>query len=198
MVPSCPGQPARPRPAGTCRGQPFSVARVTLDRAHVTWQVAEVFNCRYLRRSRRARQRWNSSARRYTRTGSGGAVRSTSTQRNIALRRSTNTVGPARRAAWDTYLTLTTNLLPALRTEQPDSTVNTRLGGVATRIMRSAPLWGEHGPMLTAAARSAIRLYRTGEHDDLVTLLQATADRLYLLSASRTPPRPDGRDPTTP
>jgi hypothetical protein len=97
-------------------------------------------------------------------------------------------VAPARRTAWDAYLNLTTGLLPALRQERPDSTVSTKLGGVATRIMRYAPLWGEHGPMLTAATRSAIRLYRAGEHDDLVALLQATADRLYLLSASRIPP----------
>ena len=107
-------------------------------------------------------------------------------------------MAPARRAAWDTYLTVTTILLPALRQERFDSTVSTKLSGVATRIMRYAPLWGEHGPMLVAAARSAIRLYRTSEHDDLVALLQTTADRLYLLSASRTPPPHDGRDPTTP
>jgi hypothetical protein len=105
-------------------------------------------------------------------------------------------VAAARRAAWDAYLTLATSLLPALREEQAESTVNAKLGGVAGRILRYAPLWGEHGPMLVAAAKSAIRLYRAGERDDLVALLQATADRLYLLSASRTPPG-DGRDPTT-
>jgi hypothetical protein len=107
-------------------------------------------------------------------------------------------MAPARRAAWDTYRILTTSLLPALRQEQPDSTVNAKLGGVATRIVWYAPLWGEHGPMLTAASRSAIRIFRGGERDDLVALLYAVADRLYVLSAGGTPSRPDGRDPTTP
>jgi hypothetical protein len=107
-------------------------------------------------------------------------------------------VAVARRAAWDTYLALTTSLLPALREERSDTTVNTSLGGVVIRIRRYAPLWGAHGPMLLAAARSAIRLHRAGERDDLVALVQATADRLYLLSATQTPPGREGPDPTTP
>ncbi len=109
----------------------------------------------------------------------------------------------AQRAAWDAYLTLTTGLLPALRMDalqrdQPDSPVNTQLGGVATRVLRYAPLWGEHGPMLEAAVGSAIRLYRAGQRSDLLDLLQAMADRLYLLSADPNLPRRDGRDPAAP
>ncbi|MEU7875807.1 hypothetical protein [Dactylosporangium sp. NPDC049140] len=107
-------------------------------------------------------------------------------------------MAPAQRAAWDAYLTLTLGLLPALLDDRLDSTVNTQLGGVTTRVMQYAPLWGEHGPILVAAVKSAVRLYRAGERGDLIALLRATADRLYLLSASRTPPRRDGRDPTTP
>ena len=101
---------------------------------------------------------------------------------------------PAQRAAWDAYLALTTGLLPALRTDplhsdQPDSAVNTQLGGMATRIRRYALLWGEHGEMLVAAVTSAIRLYRAGQRSDLLDLLQVMADRLYLLSADPNLPK---------
>jgi hypothetical protein len=112
-------------------------------------------------------------------------------------------VAPAQLAAWDAYVILTTGLLPALhkdalQTDQADSAVNTQLGGVATRVLRYAPLWGEHGPMLVAAVKSAVRLYRAGERSDLLDLLRVMADRLYLLSAGPTRPRRDGRDPATP
>jgi len=52
--------------------------------------------------------------------------------------------------------------------------------------------------MLEAAVRSAIRLYRAGQRSDLLDLLQAMADRLYLLSADPNLPRRDGRDPAAP
>jgi hypothetical protein len=112
-------------------------------------------------------------------------------------------VVPAQRAAWDAYLAVTTGLLPALRGDdlqgdRPDSAVNTQLGGVATRLLRYAPLWGAHGPMLEAAVTSAIRLYRAGQRSDLLDLLQVMADRLYLLSADPNLPGRDGRDPAAP
>jgi hypothetical protein len=107
-------------------------------------------------------------------------------------------VAAAQRTAWDTYLKLTFDLLPILLDDGPDSTVNSQLGSVTARVMWYAPLWGEHGPMLVAAVKSAVRLFRAGERGDLIDLLRTTADRLYLLSASRTPPRRDGRGPTTP
>ncbi len=101
-------------------------------------------------------------------------------------------MAPAQCAAWDAYLTLTRGLLPALDDDHVDAaTLNAQLGGVAIRILRYAPLWGEHGPMLLAALHSAVRLHRGGDRADLADLLRALANRLYLLSAG---PRLPGRD----
>lgn len=99
----------------------------------------------------------------------------------------TSTVGPPQRAAWDTYLAVTKSLLPALTDNGDAETINPRLGGVVIRIRRYAPMWGEHGPMLIAAMHSAIRLYRRGDRDDLVSLLQTMACRLFLMSVRRRP-----------
>ena len=96
-------------------------------------------------------------------------------------------IAPAQRAAWDAYLTLTTDLLPALRANPAEATVNAQLGGVAKRILRAAPLWGGNGPMLVCAVQSAVRLYRAGEQDDLLDLLRVVADRLYVLSVRSGP-----------
>jgi hypothetical protein len=101
------------------------------------------------------------------------------------------------RAAWDTYFAVTTSLIPALSVElaRRDATVNPRLGAVVLRIHRYAPMWGEHGPMLASAGRSAVRLYRHGEWSDLAALLAVIAERLYMLSLGRPPPcqGPGGR-----
>jgi len=87
-------------------------------------------------------------------------------------------------AAWDVYVRLTSGLLPLLTGNRiDDEAVNPALGGVVSRILRYAPLWGEHGRMLVAAMRSAVHLYRTGDHRDLADLLRVVADRLYVLSA---------------
>jgi hypothetical protein len=106
-------------------------------------------------------------------------------------------VPASRRAAWDAYLTLTNGLLPILDTDQAHARVSTALADVTERVECSAPLWGDHGPMLVAALKSATRLYRAEEHSDLRELLRIVADRLYLLSARRTRPRRDGSDPAT-
>ncbi|WP_433221026.1 hypothetical protein ACQP00_19420 [Dactylosporangium sp. CS-047395] len=45
--------------------------------------------------------------------------------------------------------------------------LNAHLGATAKRILRYAPLWGEHGPMLLSALHSVVRLHRAGEHGDL-------------------------------
>jgi len=94
-------------------------------------------------------------------------------------------MAPAQCAAWDTYLDLTHRLLPALRDGQADlGVLNPQLGGVAARILRYAPLWGEPGPMLVAALHSATQLHRAGDRAELADLLWVMADRLYLLSAA--------------
>ena len=105
-------------------------------------------------------------------------------------------MAPAQCAAWDAYLDVTHRLLPALRDDQADlGALNPQLGAVAARILRYAPLWGEHGPMLVAALHNATQLHRDGDRDDLADLLWVMADRLYLLSAT---PRRDGRDRSAP
>jgi hypothetical protein len=105
----------------------------------------------------------------------------------------------AQRAAWDAYLTLARGLLPALDDDQVDAAALTsQLDGVAIRLLRYAPLWGEHGPMLLAATQSAVRLHRRGERADLTDLLRVMANRLYLLSADPRLPERDGHDRNPP
>lgn len=102
--------------------------------------------------------------------------------------------GSAQRAAWDVYLALTVGLLPALDHEHDDGrVVNARLGGVAVRIHRYAPMWAGDGPMLIAAVHSAIRLYRRGDRPALVGLSRVMAHRLYLLSAGQRATHHPGR-----
>ncbi|MDQ7910440.1 hypothetical protein RB614_38695 [Phytohabitans sp. ZYX-F-186] len=92
---------------------------------------------------------------------------------------------PAQSTAWEAYRVVTDGLLPALRGGAVDSgAVRSQLGAVAARIERYSPLWGEHGPMLLAALRCAMGLYRAGDRDELTVLAHAMGDRLYLLSAS--------------
>jgi hypothetical protein len=90
-------------------------------------------------------------------------------------------------AAWETYLAVTWRVLPVLDdfpATDADAIINRRLGGVVIRVRRYAPLWGEHGPMLVAAASSLVRLYRQGDFSALGDLLRLIARRLYQLSAS--------------
>ena len=108
-------------------------------------------------------------------------------------------MAPAQCAAWDAFLDLTRRLLPALHDDQVDAdALTSQLGAVAIRIVRYAPLWDEHGPMLVAALHSAMRLHRAGDRTELADLLWVMANRLYLLSASPRPPRHDGRDRSMP
>jgi hypothetical protein len=105
----------------------------------------------------------------------------------------------AQRTAWDTYLTLTRGLLPALDDDQIDAaTLDSQLGGVAIRLLRYAPLRGEHGPMLLAVLQVAVRLHRGGDRADLADLLQALANRLYLLAADPRLPHGGGHDQRPP
>ena len=108
-------------------------------------------------------------------------------------------MAPAQCAAWDSYLDVTHRLLPALRDDQADlGALNPQLDAVAIRIVRYAPLWDEHGPMLVAALHSAMRLHRAGDRTELADLLWVMANRLYLLSATPRLPRRDGRDRSAP
>jgi hypothetical protein len=101
----------------------------------------------------------------------------------------------AQRTAWETYLTLTRGLMPALNDDQIDAAaLNSQLGAVATRILRYAPLWGRHGRMLLAALRTAVRLHHRGDRADLQELLHAMGERLYLLSADPHLPDRDRHD----
>lgn len=95
----------------------------------------------------------------------------------------TGGVEPARGAARDAYRSVTCGLLPTLRGDRVDGTaVGAALGGVAIRIVRYAPMWGEHGAILMAAAHGAVRLFRVGDWTGLAALLQVTAGRLQQLA----------------
>ena len=105
----------------------------------------------------------------------------------------------AQRTAWDAYLTLTRGLLPAVADDRLDAAaLGSQLDAVAIRLMRYAPLWGEHGPMLLAATQSAVRLHRRGDRADLADLLRTMANRLYVLSADPRQPERDSHDRGTP
>ena len=112
--------------------------------------------------------------------------------------------GRAQRAAWDTYLAVTAALLPTLAALEPgdDAACSTgvikQLYGVAMRIRRYAPMWGEPGETLSAAAQSAVDLYREGDRPALVALLQAMARRLFLISAGRASQPHGGDNPPAP
>lgn len=110
--------------------------------------------------------------------------------------RSTATGAAGRQAAWDAYVSITVGLLPALYDEDDAegwAQVNPRLGGVAVRIHRYAPTWGHDGPMLVAAAGSAIRLYQHGDRPALIALAHAMAHRLFQLAAAVDRPHHPGR-----
>ncbi|MEU7875795.1 hypothetical protein [Dactylosporangium sp. NPDC049140] len=96
------------------------------------------------------------------------------------------TTGPAgRQAAWDAYRAITVGLLPVLYDGSGTdgwAQVNPRLGGVAVRIHRSAPMWDHDGPMLVAAAGSAVRLYQRGDRAALIALALSMAHRLFRLT----------------
>jgi hypothetical protein len=87
---------------------------------------------------------------------------------------------PAQQAAWDAYLAVAAELLPALEVGRDD--VPAALQAVTVRIRRYAPLWGPHGPMLLAAADSARRLHDCGDTSSLTELACAVAQRLFWLS----------------
>jgi hypothetical protein len=99
-------------------------------------------------------------------------------------------------AAWDAYVSITVGLLPVLYDDSGTdgwAQVNPRLGGAVVRIRRYAPMWEGDGPMLVAAASSAIRLYRHGDRPALITLAHAMAHRLFLLTIGADPPQDPGR-----
>ena len=106
-------------------------------------------------------------------------------------------IGPAgQQAAWDAYVSITVGMLPVLYDEEGSdgwAQVNPRLGGVAVRIRRYASMWDHDGPMLTAAASSAIRLYRHGDRPALIALAHAMAHRLFLLAVGTGRPQHPAR-----
>jgi hypothetical protein len=91
------------------------------------------------------------------------------------------------------YLALAREVLPTLADNQVDTAaLNPQLGKLALRILRFAPLWGEHGPILLDALQSAMRLHRRGARADLTDLFRAMAGRLFLISAAPRLPERDG------
>ena len=111
------------------------------------------------------------------------------------LRRSADTMAPAQSAAWDAYLAVSRDLLPTVYDMHAEAaTINVRLGRAAKRILRHAPLWGDHGSMLCAALDSAVRLHRDGDRSGLAELVQAMGDRLFLLTIDPGLPQRGSRD----
>jgi hypothetical protein len=90
---------------------------------------------------------------------------------------------PARRAAWEAYLAITGELLPAISDEYSHGpAMGARLDDLVVEMTRHAWLWGSQGRMMIAAARSAVRIFRNGDREELIALLRSMAHRLYLLS----------------
>lgn len=90
---------------------------------------------------------------------------------------------PARRAAWETYLTVRVNLLPDLDVlPVGDHRVATKLAGLAVRIHQHAPLWAVHGDRLVTVVGHARALQRFGDRAGLVAVLRVMALWLFKLS----------------
>ncbi|WP_130332244.1 hypothetical protein [Micromonospora kangleipakensis] len=90
---------------------------------------------------------------------------------------------PARRAAWDAYLTLRVGLLPdldALPVE--DRRVAAKLTGLAVRIHRHAPLWADYGSRLVTVVSRARKLQRAGDRAGLTAVLRVMVLWLFRLS----------------
>ncbi|MFP5371117.1 MAG: hypothetical protein ACLGI3_10270 [Actinomycetes bacterium] len=97
---------------------------------------------------------------------------------------------PARRAAWDGYLVIFVELLPAVDRQPVDTQrLAATLTGLAIRIRTWAPVWGATGTVLAAAVTTALRLRREGHHTDLARLLRVIALRLFRISSRRPNPR---------
>ncbi|MFF4879249.1 hypothetical protein [Micromonospora sp. NPDC000668] len=90
---------------------------------------------------------------------------------------------PARRAAWDTYLTLRVGLLPDLDTlPVGDRRVAAKLAGLAVRIHWHAPLWADYGKRLITVVSRARELQRAGDRAGLTAMLRIMLLWLFRLS----------------
>jgi len=92
---------------------------------------------------------------------------------------------PARRAAWQAYLVLNVELIPAARTRPLDEVgVISALAGFAIQIRRDVRWWPGQGPHLVAAIDVAIRLRAQGDRARLLALLSMIRRWLFALSSA--------------
>ena len=90
---------------------------------------------------------------------------------------------PARRAAWDAYLTVRVGLLPDLDAlPVGDRRVAAKLAGLAVRIHQHAPLWADYGARLVTVVGHARQLLRAGDRAGLTAVLRVMALWLFRLS----------------
>ncbi len=90
---------------------------------------------------------------------------------------------PARRAAWDAYLTVRVGVLPDLDAlPVGDRRVAAKLAGLAVRIHEHAPLWAECGDRLVAVVSRVRELQRAGDRTGVVALLRVMVRWLFRLS----------------
>ncbi|MEU7824775.1 hypothetical protein [Catellatospora sp. NPDC049111] len=102
-----------------------------------------------------------------------------------------------RRAAWQAYLAIATDLLPALRLATTTETVlSEQFAALSERLSAGHRWWGADGHRMTAIAARADAMHHCGDHRAAAVLLRALAVRLFAISSSTpTASSRDGCDP---
>ncbi|GIF94471.1 hypothetical protein Cch02nite_79150 [Catellatospora chokoriensis] len=101
-----------------------------------------------------------------------------------------------RRAAWQAYLAIATDLLPALRQAATTEIVlSEQFAALSERLSASHRWWGTDAHRMTAIVARADAMHHCGDHCGSAVLLRALAVRLFAISSSTPTASRDGCDP---
>lgn len=104
---------------------------------------------------------------------------------------------PHRLAAWQAYLTIATDLLPALRhVAATEAVLSEQFETLSERLAAGRRWWGVDWHRLTAIAARADAMHHCGDHTGAAVLLRALAVRLFAISSSTPTVSRDGCDPS--
>lgn len=106
-------------------------------------------------------------------------------------------VQPHRRAAWHAYLSIVTDLLPALRSAAvTEATTAEPFAVLNEHLAAGHRWWGPDGRRMTAVAARSQAMHRRGDHVGAAVLARALAVRLFAISSSTPTGSRDGCDPS--
>lgn len=101
-----------------------------------------------------------------------------------------------RRAAWQAYLAIVTDLLPALRSAvTTDTVLSEQFAALSERLATSHLCWGADGHRMVAIAARADAMHHCGDHAGAAVLVRALAVRLFAISSSTPTASRDSCDP---